>query len=281
MAEATLPLPEITPYTEFRFWWTWSANGWQREDLTDRAEGDTPSEQEVKEDWEKFVKGRPEYAASPVFINARDYSQVSGDLTADYLRIFLGAALIRVRKSRKGNPDEAIDQIVNRTFRWLSGTDFFTAPASTRFHHAYPMGLVQHSLQVTQRMAHLYNMDEFCKVLPESAFLVALVHDWCKIQLYEPYTRNVKDDATGVWHKEPAYRRAEHPYIPLGHGDASAFLCQRHFRLTLEEVCAIKWHMGKWATPDYDDNDMRTAEENYPIVHMLQFADLLSTTNYK
>ena len=115
---------------------------------------------------------------------------------------------------------------------------------------------------------------------PESIFLVALVHDWCKIHLYESFMRNVKDEETGVWHKEPAYRRADKPYIPLGHGDASVFLCQRHFRLTLEEVCAIKWHMGKWATHDYDDNDMRAAETTYPVVHMLQFADNLSTASY-
>ncbi len=31
---------------------------------------------------------------------------------------------------------------------WLESTDFFTAPASTRFHGAYPGGLVDHSLNV-------------------------------------------------------------------------------------------------------------------------------------
>ena len=31
---------------------------------------------------------------------------------------------------------------------WLEGTDFFTAPASTRFHAAYEGGLLDHSLNV-------------------------------------------------------------------------------------------------------------------------------------
>lgn len=31
---------------------------------------------------------------------------------------------------------------------WLGTTDFFEAPASTRFHGAYPGGLVEHSLNV-------------------------------------------------------------------------------------------------------------------------------------
>ena len=34
---------------------------------------------------------------------------------------------------------------------WLEGTDFFTAPASTRFHAAYEGGLLDHSLNRVQR----------------------------------------------------------------------------------------------------------------------------------
>ena len=36
----------------------------------------------------------------------------------------------------------------DKLLEWLKSTDFFTAPASTRFHGAYPGGLVKHSLNV-------------------------------------------------------------------------------------------------------------------------------------
>lgn len=43
---------------------------------------------------------------------------------------------------------------------------------------------------------------------------------------------------------------------------------------------AIRWHMGRWNVVDSEVNDLQTANENYPMVHMIQFADQLSIVNY-
>ena len=53
-----------------------------------------------------------------------------------------------------------------------------------------------------------------------SAVLVALVHDWCKIDFYESYMKNVKDEETGQWNKVLAYKYSGSK-LPFGHGITS------------------------------------------------------------
>ena len=61
---------------------------------------------------------------------------------------------------------------------WLQTTDFFTAPASTRFHGACECGLVMHSLNVYQcMMSRWWNEAEDSR---ESFAIVSLLHDLCK-----------------------------------------------------------------------------------------------------
>ena len=76
-------------------------------------------------------------------------------------------------------------------------SDFFTSPASARYHGAYAGGLCEHSLNVyhcltdylaRERVTDLYGLE----YSPESIALVALLHDVCKIGCYKPSTRNVK-----------------------------------------------------------------------------------------
>ena len=168
--------------------------------------------------------------------------------------------------------------IFNQAEKWLNETDFFTAPASTRFHEAYPGGLVLHHLKVYNEMVELYELPKFHNVNFASAALVALIHDWCKIQLYTTYTRNVKDE-NGQWHAKQEYKY-DSPKFPLGHGGASMFLGERFFKIKMEECLAIRWHMGRWYCSDSELTDLQTACETYPLVHMLQFADQLAITNY-
>lgn len=58
-------------------------------------------------------------------------------------------------------------------------------------------------------------------------------------------------------------------------------LCNsKYTSLTVEEMAAIRWHMGNWDTGDYDTGDLRRCDEMIPMVHMVQFADQLSITSY-
>ena len=172
---------------------------------------------------------------------------------------------------------DMIYSIVDRMLNWLRSTDFYDAPASTRYHESYKHGLLAHTLNVYNNMCDLWKLDKFHDVDIYSAALVALVHDWCKIGLYEVYQKNVKEN--GTWKQVDAFKRNS-PSYPLGHGETSMFLADRFCKLTPEEATAIRWHMGKWYCHDALDNDLQTANETFPLVHMLQFADQLSITNY-
>ena len=162
---------------------------------------------------------------------------------------------------------------------WLRSTDFYKAPASTRFHESVVGGLLVHTLNVYNNVISLLNAPQFAQCDATSAAFIALVHDWCKINYYEPYERNVKNEETGQWEKQTAFRTNQ-TGVPLGHGVSSMFLAAKFFRLTPEEALAIRWHMGPWRVVDSEMNELQLASENYPLVHLIQFADSLSITNY-
>ena len=174
---------------------------------------------------------------------------------------------------------EVILKRINAMVDWLKRTDLFEAPASTKYHDAFPGGLVYHSLKVYNNMIDLINTKAFHSVDIVSASLVALVHDWCKTNYYKPYQKNVKDDNTGQWHQELAWS-VDQQGVPLGHGVSSMFLAQKFFNLTTEEALAIRWHMGRWNACEIELGELQKANEKVPLVYMLQFADQLACTVY-
>lgn len=130
--------------------------------------------------------------------------------------------------------------------QYLQTTDFFTAPASTRFHSAFEGGLAQHSIKVFKRLCRLAQMqygENWQDVLPmESVAICGLLHDVCKVQSYKVDYRNVKED--NVWVKKPFYAFDE--VLPYGHGEKSVYMLSAYFRLTREEAMMINWHMGPY-----------------------------------
>lgn len=165
-------------------------------------------------------------------------------------------------------------QGANELLEWLLQTDFFTAPASTKFHCACLGGLVQHSVSVYNVLLEKhFNKDEDSK---ESFAICALLHDLCKAQFYKVSTRNVKNEDTGKWEKQPFY--AVEDKFPFGHGEKSVFLIERFMRLKTYEAMAIRWHMG-----GFDDTAksggfaISLAFEKYSLAVKLHLADLEST----
>ena len=157
---------------------------------------------------------------------------------------------------------------------WLSKTDFFTAPASTKLHCACPCGLVQHSVSVYRTMVERYFDPETDS--EESFAICGLLHDVCKAQFYKEGTRNVKNEQTGAWEKKPYYMIEDS--FPYGHGEKSVFLIERFLRLKTSEAIAIRWHMG-----GFDDAArggsfaISQAYDRYPLAVKLHLADLEST----
>ncbi len=127
---------------------------------------------------------------------------------------------------------------------YLKSSDFFTAPASARYHLNVEGGLCTHSVNVYNRLLSLVKAeygDNYREVYSdESIAICGLLHDVCKVNYYVVDYRNVKED--GQWVKKPYYTVSEK--FPFGHGEKSVFLVNQYIKLSAEEAQAINWHMG-------------------------------------
>ncbi len=157
---------------------------------------------------------------------------------------------------------------------WMKTTDFFTAPASTKFHGACEHGLVMHSISVYKTMMERHFDAE--RDNKESFAICALLHDLCKTQFYKISMRNVKNEDTGQWEKKPYYMVED--AFPYGHGEKSVYLIERFMRLKPAEAMAIRWHMGGFDEAARGGSfAISLAYEKYPIAVKLHLADLEST----
>ncbi len=160
-----------------------------------------------------------------------------------------------------------------KLLKWLSGTDFFTAPASTRFHLACEGGLVCHSVNVYRVLRERYFEEGDSE---ESFALCGLLHDICKAQFYKVSYRNAKNPQTKEWEQVPYYSVED--AFPYGHGEKSVYLIERFLRLKPAEAVAVRWHMG-----GFDDSArggsfaVSGAYEKYPLAVKLHLADMEAT----
>ena len=162
---------------------------------------------------------------------------------------------------------------IDALLSWLEETDFYSAPASTRYHDSEPGGLVAHSVQVYEHLVFLDKAYQ-TKFNPESIAITALFHDLCKVDCYEVSTRNVKDPETGTWHTEPFYKWKE-KNIYGGHGSKSVFIVQSFMKLYFPEASAIQCHMGFNDTGDPVYDVYRTNA----LAFLLHTADMASTSD--
>ena len=171
---------------------------------------------------------------------------------------------------REGS-DKLLDYLINKS-------DFFTAPASTRFHGAYDGGLAQHSLNVyncfkayleRDRVRELYNLN----ASDETIAVCALLHDICKVNVYTRGTRNVKNEETGQWEKVPTFFFDDG--LPYGHGEKSVYMITGFMRLTREEAFAIRYHMG--FSGEENANNVGKSFGMFPLAFALSTADMEAT----
>ncbi len=133
---------------------------------------------------------------------------------------------------------------LEKLLEYLQKTDFFEAPASSRFHSSHEGGLCEHSINVFNRfvknLQKEYGENWQNVISLESATIIALFHDVCKVDYYKKDFKNVKEN--GVWVQKPYYRVED--ALPYGHGEKSVYIINGFLRLTREEAMAINWHMG-------------------------------------
>lgn len=232
---------------------------------------------DVLEDFAGY-KTRPEFKVGVALPLAPTISANSRETMIDWFeKIITGAAFIRALNAKR-NPDTAF-AAVTRFLDWIRQTDFYNCPGSTRFHDAEPSGLLFHSLNVYNNIIDLKNLKKFKNVEYHSMALISLCHDFTKIGNYESYLRNVKNEQTGQWEQVPSFRWKCNPF-PFGHGVASMYIVTQFFRLSVEEMLAIRWHMGEYNVSERECGELEDASEQYPMVRMIQFADQLACTKY-
>lgn len=181
---------------------------------------------------------------------------------------------------------------------WLKESDFFTAPASTKFHGAHQGGLLEHSLNVYEcLLSELSSVGMEDKYSKETIAIVSLLHDVCKIGMYVSEPKNqktydpkkvaevrcgqpwaVKHDSLGdfIWETVMGYKIDDQ--LPYGHGEKSVYIVSGFMKLTRDEAMAIRWHMG------FSDNDFRgggqsvgKAFEMHPLAVLTHLADMKAT----
>ena len=240
--------------------------------------GDISNDEAIMNNWNMF-KLRPEYLVGNILPVEMGEDEL-------YDKLLIGCIMLKYARGTNyesySNSDydpDTCTRNVHAAINWLRTTDFYTAPASSRYHDKHSGGLVTHSLNVVRRIVELSVNPKFRSVNIEDAIFVALIHDWCKIGLYESYMRNVKDES-GKWVQRAEFKYRDKSLTCFGHGVSSMFLAQKFFRLSLSEAVAIRWHMGFCRVADSDMDELQQANETYPLVHMLQFADQLSIVEY-
>ncbi len=175
---------------------------------------------------------------------------------------------------------------VDKLMDYIRHSDFYTAPASTKYHLACEGGLLQHSLNVLDALRGLLSWrsdgqweyraaGKVVDAIPgESVTIAALLHDICKTYFYTTSTRNVKNEKTGRWEKQPYYTIEDK--MPLGHGPKSAMIVKQYMTLTTPEMYAIWWHMG--FNGNYEnDTAVGAAFEKYPLALALYTADMMAS----
>ena len=160
-----------------------------------------------------------------------------------------------------------------RLLEYLCSSDFFSAPASTRFHGSYPGGLCEHSINVFECLKDIMERPRMKEVYgvnysDESIAIASLLHDVCKVDFYVETTKNVKEN--GVWKSVPYYSIEDK--LPYGHGEKSVYIVSGFMKLTRDEAFAIRYHMG-FSTGE-DLNNIGKAFEMFPLAFAVSVADM-------
>jgi len=168
----------------------------------------------------------------------------------------------RLLSIRRDGIDELVKYLEEKT-------DYFTAPASTKFHSNFEGGLAEHSNNVVELFKE--KNERFSLGLSdESIYIAGYAHDLCKCNIYHKGLKLKKDPVTNKWIAYETYVTED--LVPLGHGEKSLAIIQQFIKLSLEESLMIRWHMGAYVGKD-DLPNFRKATELYKSVSAFYHAD--------
>jgi len=158
--------------------------------------------------------------------------------------------------------------------QFLDDSDFWEAPASTKYHEAYEGGLVEHSLKVYEHLTML-NYHHFLGFSDETISKTALFHDLCKANFYRRSQRSKRTEE-GRWYRTVIYEVNDQ--FPAGHGEKSVtILLVLGVPMTEEEILAIRHHMGAWDASGFGQEQALTASmTKSKLVTALHLADMMA-----
>lgn len=177
---------------------------------------------------------------------------------------------------------------IDKLLKYIRKSDFYTAPASTRYHSCHEGGLLEHSLNVYKCLSAKANDGIWCYQLKdvneESIIICSLLHDLCKTSFYTTEVKNrkvyhengKKIDNNGAYDWESYNAYTVNDLFPYGHGEKSVEIIEHFIKLSTNEKLAIRWHMG-FSEPKESWNTLTTAIRKNPLVLALYSADLEST----
>lgn len=184
----------------------------------------------------------------------------------------------------------------NDFVEFLASSDFYTAPASTKYHSNFPGGLTYHCCLLLSRLVIIVKPQTEAEL--GKLVLLAVGHDLCKVNVYKPYFTNEKIDGpakrldnagnmqidkyqTKTWangdqyHYEERMKYAFEDKIPQGHGQKSLNMLLGYLPLSVTEdmAAAIDGHMR-----DYDNNPYCDVQmTQYPLCQYLHVADVIAS----
>jgi 23S rRNA maturation-related 3'-5' exoribonuclease YhaM len=170
-----------------------------------------------------------------------------------------GSVLDLLRSVKREGMTELID--------FLLKSDYFTAPASTRFHLCYEGGLLEHSWNVFSNLLNHTHIYPKINIAMDTLIICGLLHDVCKVNFYKQRTKksnNILGDYEVI------------DSLPVGHGEKSVIVLQRYINLTDEEIVSIRWHMSAFdvgTTFGTQHYAYDTAIRNYPLAVLLFTSD--------
>lgn len=168
---------------------------------------------------------------------------------------------------------------IENLIRYIESSDMRVAPASTKYHNSFDGGLVEHSLNVFNRLIKLIQM-EYGNEIPyskETIAIVGLLHDISKVNFYDKKLRNVKNDETGQWEQVPFYAVKDSKLVFGTHEENSLYILRRFFNLTYDEEIAIMYHMGT-SVDSESQNRVYNAYNESTLAVLLHMADIASMT---
>lgn len=173
----------------------------------------------------------------------------------------------------EGVPELLVSDIMSL----VADTDYFEAPASTRYHGAYPGGLFDHSLAMTQALKDFTNRLNLVWEREFSPVVVGMLHDFTKVGKYSALIQefDAEDDEVIPPPKLVNYEYNVNALSYGGHGSDSLIKILQKVPLSDEESLCIRFHMGAYEKEAWEEFDH--AIRAYQTVLWTHHADMIAS----